>query len=66
MDARSSARGLVHHALGFLYDWLQVYSKVGEDIVLVSRVCYKWHVPQSPFVTCNVDAFFLNELGRTW
>ena len=43
-DARLSSRVLVHHALGFLYDWLQVHSKVGEDVVLASRVCCKWHL----------------------
>ena len=32
---------------------------------MASRVCCKWHVPQSPFVTCNVDASFSNELGKT-
>ena len=40
-DARPSASVLVHHALGFLYDWLQVRSKVGEDTILASRVCCK-------------------------
>ena len=64
-DAHPSARVLVHHALGFLYDLLQVHCKVREDIALASRVCCKWHVPRSPFVTCTVDASFLNELGRT-
>ena len=53
-DACPSARALVHHALSFLYDWLQVRSKVGEDLSLASRVCCKWHVPQSPFVTFNM------------
>ena len=64
-DARPSARVLVDLALGFMYDWLHVRGKVGEYIVLDSRVSYKWHVPQSPFVTCNIDASFSNELGRT-
>ena len=64
-DARLSARVHVHHALGFRYDWLQVRNKVGEDIALASRVCCKSHVPQIPFVTCNVDASFSNELGKT-
>ena len=40
-DTRPSARVLVHHALGFLYDWLQLRSKVGENIALASRVNYK-------------------------
>ena len=61
-DARLSVRVLIHHALGFLYDWLQVCSKVGEDLSLASRVYCKWHVPQFPFVTCIVDASFSNEL----
>ena len=64
-DARPSPKVLVHHALGFLYDRLDVRSNVGEYIILASRVCSKWHVPQSPFVTYNVDASFSNELGRT-
>ena len=64
-DACPSARVLVHYALGFLYDWLHVRSKVGENIVLASRVCCKWPIPQSPLVTCNVDASFSHGLGRT-
>ena len=63
-DAHPSARDLVHLALGFLYDWLQVRSKVGEDLSLASRVYCKWHVSQSLFVTCNVDASFSNDFGR--
>ena len=64
-DARPSVSVLVHHALGFLYDWLHVRSKVGEYTILAYRVCCKWHVSQSPFVTCNVDGSFSNELGKT-
>ncbi|XVF57396.1 hypothetical protein PTKIN_Ptkin06aG0202000 [Pterospermum kingtungense] len=56
----------VYHALGYLCEWLNFRCKKdSEQPSSSSSFCQKWHAPEAPFVSCNVDATFGVEARKT-
>ena len=58
MDARSSARGLVHHALGFLYDWLQVIVRLENILFWFLEYATSGMYPKVPLLLVMLMLFF--------